>query len=140
MLAKPVKSKGYEAGTLTRRQHAILEHLRESRERQAHPPTLDELCRELGLRSRQSVIIRALRSNRYMKTKLFRPLVATRTPRPFSALLHAMNRDLEGFSALIERSFQATLAIEFTSCWLLAKPPVASVSGAILRKALQYCN
>ena len=33
---------------LTRRQRAILEHLRESRERQAHPPTLDELCRELG--------------------------------------------------------------------------------------------
>ncbi len=40
---------------LTRRQRAILEHLRESRERQAHPPTLDELCRELGLRSRGSL-------------------------------------------------------------------------------------
>ena len=40
---------------LTRRQQAILEHLRESRERQAHPPTLDELCRELGLRSRGSL-------------------------------------------------------------------------------------
>ncbi len=40
---------------LTRRQQAILEHLRESRERQAQPPTLDELCRELGLRSRGSL-------------------------------------------------------------------------------------
>ncbi len=40
---------------LTRRQRAILEHLRESRGRQAHPPTLDELCRELGLRSRGSL-------------------------------------------------------------------------------------
>jgi repressor LexA len=40
---------------LTRRQRAILEHLRESRARQAHPPTLDELCRELGLRSRGSL-------------------------------------------------------------------------------------
>ena len=40
---------------LTRRQRAILAHLRESRERQAHPPTLDELCRELGLRSRGSL-------------------------------------------------------------------------------------
>ncbi len=40
---------------LTRRQQAILEHLRESHERQAHPPTLDELCRELGLRSRGSL-------------------------------------------------------------------------------------
>ena len=40
---------------LTRRQQAILEHLRESRERQSHPPTLDELCRELGLRSRGSL-------------------------------------------------------------------------------------
>ncbi len=40
---------------LTRRQRAILEHLRENRERQAHPPTLDELCRALGLRSRGSL-------------------------------------------------------------------------------------
>lgn len=40
---------------LTRRQRAILEHLREGREHQAHPPTLDELCRELGLRSRGSM-------------------------------------------------------------------------------------
>jgi len=40
---------------LTRRQRVILEHLRESRERQAHPPTLDELCRELGLHSRGSL-------------------------------------------------------------------------------------
>lgn len=40
---------------LTRRQQAILEHLRESRERQAHPPTLDEICGELGLRSRGSL-------------------------------------------------------------------------------------
>ncbi len=41
--------------TLTRRQRAILEQLRESRQRQAHPPTLDELCRALGLRSRGSL-------------------------------------------------------------------------------------
>jgi repressor LexA len=40
---------------LTRRQRAILEHLREGREHQAQPPTLDELCRELGLRSRGSM-------------------------------------------------------------------------------------
>jgi repressor LexA len=40
---------------LTRRQRAILEHLREGRELQAHPPTLDELCRELGMRSRGSL-------------------------------------------------------------------------------------
>ena len=40
---------------LTRRQRAVLEHLRESRERHAHPPSLDQLCRELGLRSRGSL-------------------------------------------------------------------------------------
>ncbi len=40
---------------LTRRQQAVLESIRESRRRQAHPPTLDELCRELGLRSRGSL-------------------------------------------------------------------------------------
>jgi repressor LexA len=40
---------------LTRRQQAILDHLRESRNNQAHPPTLDELCRALGLRSRGSM-------------------------------------------------------------------------------------
>jgi repressor LexA len=40
---------------LTRRQQAILEHLRESRESQQHPPTLDELCAALGLRSRGSM-------------------------------------------------------------------------------------
>ncbi len=40
---------------LTRRQRAILEHLREGRGCQAHPPTLDELCRELGTRSRGSL-------------------------------------------------------------------------------------
>ena len=41
--------------TLTRRQRAIVQHLRHSRERQAHPPTLDELCLALGLRSRGSM-------------------------------------------------------------------------------------
>jgi len=40
---------------LTRRQQAVLESLRESQRRQAHPPTLDELCRSLGLRSRGSL-------------------------------------------------------------------------------------
>ena len=40
---------------LTRRQQAILDHLRANRERQTHPPTLDELCRALGLRSRGSM-------------------------------------------------------------------------------------
>ena len=40
---------------LTRRQRAILEHLRDNRQRQAHPLTLDQLCRELGLRSRGSL-------------------------------------------------------------------------------------
>lgn len=39
--------------TLTRRQQAILDHLRESR--YEHPPTLDELCAELGLKSRGSL-------------------------------------------------------------------------------------
>jgi repressor LexA len=41
--------------SLTRRQRSILEYLRENRERQAHPPTLDELCQALGLRSRGSM-------------------------------------------------------------------------------------
>jgi len=40
---------------LTRRQQAILEYLRESRLRQTHPPTLDELCSALGLRPRGSM-------------------------------------------------------------------------------------
>jgi repressor LexA len=40
---------------LTRRQRAILEHLRDNRDTRAHPPTLDELCRALGLRSRGSM-------------------------------------------------------------------------------------
>jgi repressor LexA len=40
---------------LTRRQRAVLESIRESRRRQAHAPTLDELCRSLGLRSRGSL-------------------------------------------------------------------------------------
>jgi repressor LexA len=40
---------------LTRRQQSILEYLREQREAEAHPPTLDELCRALGLRSRGSM-------------------------------------------------------------------------------------
>ena len=40
---------------LTRRQQAILEYLRESQLRQTHPPTLDELCSALGLRSRGSM-------------------------------------------------------------------------------------
>ena len=40
---------------LTRRQRSILESLRASRLDQAHPPTLDELCRALGLRSRGSL-------------------------------------------------------------------------------------
>ena len=43
------------AEALTRRQQAILDHLRETRHRQSHPPTLDELCRALGLRSRGSM-------------------------------------------------------------------------------------
>ncbi|NIM28733.1 MAG: transcriptional repressor LexA [Gammaproteobacteria bacterium] len=40
---------------LTRRQQAILEHLRARRDGDTHPPTLDELCRALGLRSRGSL-------------------------------------------------------------------------------------
>jgi repressor LexA len=40
---------------LTRRQRTILEYLRESRKTQAHPPTLEELCHALGLRSRGSM-------------------------------------------------------------------------------------
>jgi repressor LexA len=40
---------------LTRRQRSILEHLRANRDARALPPTLDELCRELGLRSRGSL-------------------------------------------------------------------------------------
>ena len=40
---------------LTRRQQAILDHLRETRHQQSHPPTLDELCSALGLRSRGSM-------------------------------------------------------------------------------------
>ena len=40
---------------LTRRQQAILDYLRESQLRRTHPPTLDELCSALGLRSRGSM-------------------------------------------------------------------------------------
>ncbi len=40
---------------LTRRQQAVLEFLRENRLSQAPAPTLDELCRCLGLRSRGSI-------------------------------------------------------------------------------------
>jgi len=40
---------------LTRRQQAILDYLRQSQLRQTHPPTLDELCSALGLRSRGSM-------------------------------------------------------------------------------------
>jgi repressor LexA len=40
---------------LTRRQRTILEYLRDSRNEQRHPPTLEELCRALGLRSRGSM-------------------------------------------------------------------------------------
>jgi len=43
------------AEPLTRRQQTILDYLRESHLSQAHPPTLDELCRALGLRSRGSM-------------------------------------------------------------------------------------
>lgn len=40
---------------LTRGQRAVLEHLRATRDSRADPPTLDELCRALGLRSRGSL-------------------------------------------------------------------------------------
>ena len=40
---------------LTRMQHAVLEHLREWRREQPRPPTLDELCRFMGLKSRGSL-------------------------------------------------------------------------------------
>jgi len=40
---------------LTRRQHEILDFLREHARQLAHPPTLDELCGMLGLRSRGSL-------------------------------------------------------------------------------------
>jgi len=41
--------------TLTRRQHEIHQYLVENAHRFAHPPTLDELCEALGLRSRGSL-------------------------------------------------------------------------------------
>jgi repressor LexA len=41
--------------SLTRRQQDILDLLRERAEREQHPPTLDELCALLGLRSRGSL-------------------------------------------------------------------------------------
>jgi len=41
--------------TLTRRQQQIHDYLVESAERFEHPPTLDELCRALGLSSRGSL-------------------------------------------------------------------------------------
>ena len=41
--------------TLTRRQQEIYEHLREHLADVAHPPTLDELCDALGLKSRGSL-------------------------------------------------------------------------------------
>jgi len=40
---------------LTRRQRALYDYLREHAERFAQPPSLDELCRALGLRSRGSL-------------------------------------------------------------------------------------
>jgi repressor LexA len=40
---------------LTRRQQEILDFLRDQAEHFAHPPTLDELCSRLGLRSRGSL-------------------------------------------------------------------------------------
>lgn len=40
---------------LTRRQQAILDFLREHARQQAYPPTLDEVCAALGLRSRGSL-------------------------------------------------------------------------------------
>jgi len=40
---------------LTRRQQAILDFLREHARHQAYPPTLDEVCDALGLRSRGSL-------------------------------------------------------------------------------------
>jgi len=40
---------------LTRRQQSILDHLRASRDADTPAPTLDELCRALGLRSRGSM-------------------------------------------------------------------------------------
>ena len=43
------------APTLTRRQRAIYEHLLERHEAEEPPPTLDELCVGLGLRSRGSM-------------------------------------------------------------------------------------
>ena len=41
--------------TLTRRQREIYEYLRDHAEEFAYPPTLDELCEALGLRSRGSL-------------------------------------------------------------------------------------
>ena len=41
--------------SLTRRQREIYDYLREHQEGFARPPTLDELCRALGLRSRGSI-------------------------------------------------------------------------------------
>ncbi len=41
--------------TLTRRQQQIYDYLREHLEEFAHPPTLDELCDALGLKSRGSL-------------------------------------------------------------------------------------
>jgi repressor LexA len=41
--------------SLTRRQHEVLDFLRENEENFEHPPTLDELCRLLGLASRGSL-------------------------------------------------------------------------------------
>lgn len=40
---------------LTRRQQAVLDHLRNHARSHVHAPTLDELCRALGLRSRGSL-------------------------------------------------------------------------------------
>ena len=41
--------------SLTRRQRAIYDYLRDHHERFEHPPTLDELCQALGLKSRGSL-------------------------------------------------------------------------------------
>ena len=51
----PVSAQGRSLPPLTKRQHTLLDYLREREERGERPPSLTEICRDLGLVSRGSL-------------------------------------------------------------------------------------
>lgn len=52
---EPVSSSGRSLPPLTRRQHTLLDYLKEREDRGLRPPSLTEICRDLGLVSRGSL-------------------------------------------------------------------------------------